>query len=142
MRRIEPLEDHYGDWTVLNPSDTARKVWCKCKCGTEREVWRHLLRAGQSLSCGCSRGTMKRDHNKGKTWDSSLHCDTEVIPGARFGRLTVVGEIQPGHNRTVLCQCECGKQRKVVVGHLLKGNTKSCGCYRKDGIASLNRASA
>ena len=30
------------------------------------------------------------------------------------------------------CQCECGKQVIVIGKHLRSGNTKSCGCLKKD----------
>lgn len=60
---------------------------------------------------------------------------TSDITGQRFGRLTVLGSAGRGENRKLrwLCVCDCG--RETVVGsayHLRSGNTKSCGCLRKD----------
>lgn len=53
--------------------------------------------------------------------------------GERFGRLTVVktGET---HNQesAAICVCDCGATRKVKVGHLRSGNTRSCGCRQRD----------
>jgi len=55
------------------------------------------------------------------------------LTGQRFGRLTVLGP-ETGTNRTRWrCLCDCGKE--TVVGssfHLTSGNTKSCGCLRRD----------
>lgn len=56
------------------------------------------------------------------------------LVGQKFGRLTVVkttGKDKQG-NYVWLCQCDCGNITKVR-GYILKiGNTKSCGCLRKD----------
>ena len=60
------------------------------------------------------------------------------IKGKRFGRLTVVeaskdavdssGYISP----MWLCLCDCGKSKIIRQSKLLSGNTKSCGCYRRE----------
>ena len=31
-----------------------------------------------------------------------------------------------------LCRCRCGNERRVLVYHLLSGNTKSCGCLKRE----------
>ena len=65
------------------------------------------------------------------------------IIGKTFGRLTVIkidhliprynkaGGLK-GHRIYYLCQCECGNTKIVNRDCLLKGNTKSCGCYKKE----------
>lgn len=62
-----------------------------------------------------------------------------VTPGERFGRLTVIRESdkQYGH-RYILCQCDCGKQKTINLNSLVKGTSKSCGCYRSEYIAQKN----
>jgi hypothetical protein len=143
MRRTEPLKDQYDNWTVLDPTDKSPKVLCICKCGTERLVYRHLLRAGQSRSCGCLRGEQLRSGS----WDTQLPVrrDQEVVPGAVFGRLVVTGEPEPTEpgkkHRMVPVRCTCPKDKhfKVAIASLRNGNTKSCGCYRRD--VSRERAS-
>ncbi len=56
------------------------------------------------------------------------------VVGKRFGRLTVVSEAEPrryasgASSRMVICQCECGTIKPVLVSSLIKGGTKSCGC--------------
>lgn len=56
------------------------------------------------------------------------------LEGQRFTRLTVLRRVEnnkKGQSRW-LCKCDCGKE-VVVAGHYLKsGNTKSCGCYRRE----------
>lgn len=32
---------------------TMRKVWCKCDCGTEKEIDFNSIKGGKSTSCGC-----------------------------------------------------------------------------------------
>lgn len=55
------------------------------------------------------------------------------LTGKKFGRLTVVKEVEPTYygrqkRRRWLCDCECGNQTIVVGAHLTSGNTTSCGC--------------
>ena len=48
----------FGRYLVVKDSDRRTKamkkmVWCKCDCGTEREVVASNLRSGLTNSCGC-----------------------------------------------------------------------------------------
>lgn len=54
--------------------------------------------------------------------------------GLRFGRLTVVSLVSRinRHNTIWRCQCDCGTVKSVNERGLLRGNTKSCGCYRRE----------
>lgn len=56
------------------------------------------------------------------------------LTNRRFGRLTVIGFAGVAKNGNALwnCQCDCG-QKIVADGYLLrKGNTRSCGCLRRE----------
>jgi len=55
------------------------------------------------------------------------------LVGKRFGRLNVK-ELHARIKGSVLwlCVCDCGKEKVVSGGHLLSGDTKSCGCLLKD----------
>ena len=58
-----------------------------------------------------------------------------ILPGDRFGRLTVVRSegYNPQRNTTMyLCHCDCGKDTTVQGGNLVSGHTTSCGCALKD----------
>lgn len=58
--------------------------------------------------------------------------------GQRFGRLTAVSrtsETKPSgqiYSRW-LCRCDCGQTTSASLSDLTGGNTKSCGCLKKDG---------
>lgn len=61
-----------------------------------------------------------------------------VQAGQRFGRLTVIDpevrkELPSGKTgRAAICRCDCGNMVTPVVGSLVTGNTKSCGCFHSD----------
>lgn len=61
---------------------------------------------------------------------SGPSCD---ISCEAFGRLTVLRRIpgNPKHPRWE-CRCECGNILPVMAENLKTGNTKSCGCLRKE----------
>lgn len=46
----------------------------------------------------------------------------------RFGRLVVNSYIE---GQTWSCTCDCGIKTKVKSGHLVSGNTTSCGCRKR-----------
>ena len=62
------------------------------------------------------------------------HPNFKDLTGRRFGRLVVIRWV--GNNKRGralwLCRCDCGAETVVSAGHLLNGNTKSCGCWRID----------
>ena len=69
---------------------------------------------------------------------------TEVKPGDKYGRLTVIKEVEKhirpsGQKvRMVLCSCECdGKEVKISLDRLIKGKTPSCGCVQEERKAKL-----
>lgn len=65
------------------------------------------------------------------------------ISGTTYGRLTVLSTFRkPCGNQNVTyarCKCDCGNEAEVLLNNLKKGVTKSCGCYRKEVIGSLNK---
>lgn len=60
------------------------------------------------------------------------------VVGKKYGRLTVISEAEyhksvgGSKKRMVLCQCECGNIKPVLVSSLISGSTKSCGCLLKE----------
>jgi hypothetical protein len=55
---VDILRQRFGRYLVTAKSDKRTKamkqmVWCKCDCGTEREVVVGNLRSGLTTSCGC-----------------------------------------------------------------------------------------
>jgi hypothetical protein len=67
-----------------------------------------------------------------------------VQPGQQFDRLTVIDpDTRKGNVRAALCSCSCGTHSILVpIKHLVKGRVRSCGCIRREQLASRNRASA
>lgn len=66
------------------------------------------------------------------------------LVGCRFERLWVVkrlpNRIQPNGQprRMWLCLCDCGNARAVPTAPLINGNTKSCGCRRRDTMKTMS----
>lgn len=53
--------------------------------------------------------------------------------GEKFGRLTVLHFSQKKKGRYFwLCRCDCGNIKEACIEDLKSGNTKSCGCLRKE----------
>lgn len=115
----------FNEWTVLyrdTTKDTKETYWiCECSCGNICSVNAKTLKDGTSSQC--------RMHSK-------------KLEGKKFGRLLVIkdlGYVELGLNtkknfRKWRCCCDCGTIVDVLQGHLLQGDTKSCGCLATEGI--------
>lgn len=58
------------------------------------------------------------------------------LTGEKFNRLTVLHrEGSHGSRACWKCRCDCGNEVIVETADLKSGNTKSCGCFRKEIIA-------
>jgi len=63
------------------------------------------------------------------------------LENQQFGRLTALNPTQKRtKDKHILwnCVCSCGKNTVVISKNLLNGNTKSCGCLRKEKTGLLN----
>lgn len=59
--------------------------------------------------------------------------NASVLPaGTQYGRLTVVRDRVAGE--LVLCSCECGTLREYRFNSLNSGNSRSCGCTRREKL--------
>lgn len=109
----------YGMLIVVCEIETEgryRKHLCQCDCGQTKVIFTHSLTSGNTRSCGC---LLKRDKVN--------------ITGKKFGRLTVLKEVEPimrpvGRSRRYLCKCECGNTKICLQYRLRNGGVKSCGC--------------
>lgn len=67
-----------------------------------------------------------------------------VISGSKFGKLTVIEEaeryILPSGqtNRAFLCKCDCGKEKKIRLAHLVRKRINSCGCLPRNRNGKSN----
>ena len=60
----------------------------------------------------------------------------EMKPGDRFGRLTVV---QDRGSRCVECRCDCGATKIATRKYLRNGDTRSCGCLRREELERMSQ---
>lgn len=62
------------------------------------------------------------------------------LTGQKFERLTVVSKELPDSTGSIIwkCKCECGKDVYARGNALRKGLVKSCGCYKKDILPTIN----
>jgi len=56
------------------------------------------------------------------------------LTGQRFGKLVVLKRADNGkHNQARwLCRCDCGKDKTLTTSSLKSGDTKSCGCLKRN----------
>ena len=114
------IGNRYGKLEVLsrgeNDKNGKARWYCQCDCGNTVLVRGSDLRSGKSKTCGCS----------------SLKAEQSLI-GQRFGKLEVIEFTRRSDSNKLVyrCRCDCGNEIEVIGQHLKNGNTKSCGCYRK-----------
>ena len=58
------------------------------------------------------------------------------LTGQRFGHLTVIEQTEERKHGCIIwrCLCDCGKETEARENALVSGNTKSCGCLRKENL--------
>ena len=52
--------------------------------------------------------------------------------GMKFGRLTVTSTLKKNAKNYLVCSCDCGGTAITLLCRLKSGETKSCGCLRKE----------
>ena len=62
------------------------------------------------------------------------------LEGLRFGRLLVSHRVGDGKRHKWVCACDCGNTAGATYTNLTNGDTKSCGCLRKEIAAALGRS--
>lgn len=131
-KRPCPIGQRFGRLVVLGEdepvlstrfdgrTDLLRRWLCRCDCGTELSRHARSLELGKTKSCGCA----KRK--------ATLHHVT--TPGARYGRLVVLGDAPPAPDKLRRWQvrCDCGKEKTIPVSSLVRSRVTSCGCYLED----------
>lgn len=131
MKVVDITGQRFGRLMVIDRAGSKknRMYWnCVCDCGNEVIVSGFSLRQGSSRSCGCLQREMASSAN------------IKDITGQRFGRLTVLYPYtgkRKSHDMLWVCKCDCGQITEVCTTALRHGDTKSCGCYRKE-IALIN----
>lgn len=68
-------------------------------------------------------------------------CETIEMVGQRFGRYTVLAEMEKrGTQLLYKCECDCGNIRIVYGGNLKSGHSQSCGCRNKEIITTHGKS--
>lgn len=61
------------------------------------------------------------------------------LSGQKFGRLSVLSMTASRDGMSVWnCLCECGQSADILGKSLVRGNTKSCGCLRREQLVERN----
>lgn len=70
---------------------------------------------------------MKKSHNVAQR-------NSQDLTGKRFGKLTAVSYSHKGKDGKLYWRfiCDCGKETITQLGNAVSGNTKSCGCWKKE----------
>ena len=90
---------------------TGGSFQCQCDCGKLITLYGHQIANNNRLSCGCVRDT---------------------LVGQIFGRLTVVEDSKENNRTKLKCMCDCGVIKDYNISQVTTGQTKSCGCLRKE----------
>lgn len=66
--------------------------------------------------------------------DLKIKGKPDELIGKTFGKLTVVEMLENSKDRRKVyrCKCECGNTTDVKSKYLYNGDTRSCGCHKKD----------
>lgn len=91
--------------------------YCKCDCGNEKWIRSDLIKLGKAKSCGC----YIQKNLKERFID---------LTGQKFNNWTVLSVYDKSSNTSFLCKCDCGNERVVRGSHLVRGESKSCGCLK------------
>lgn len=123
MKESNSLTQKFGMLTVLQ-EDKNEKGYpiclCSCDCGNTKTVYKSNLLSGRTKSCGCLEKANREKYND--------------LRGKRFGRLTAITPTDKRIDGNIVwqCSCDCGGTAFVTGRNLVRGNTKSCGCYLKE----------
>ena len=127
MRKAEDISGaRYGKLVVTKRAENlrGRTAWeCKCDCGNTHIVTTKELKSGKCKSCGC----LKHKKNRGMV----------DLTDKKFDRLTALFPTEERDGRGSIywhCRCDCGNELDIPEDALVRGNYKSCGCFRKEII--------
>ena len=87
----------------------------KCDCGNTSIIRKNSVMSGKQTTCGCSR-------------------DEGDITGKKYNRWTAIKRDHSinGNDPYWIFKCDCGNTRSVRKYTVVKGVSKSCGCFREE----------
>ena len=122
-RLINEIGNRYGRLLVIEQVEERNDghiQWnCLCDCGNVSIVPGKRLRNGNTQSCGCLQNL-------------GIRLKDEI--GNRYGRLVVVRRAPniSGKKARWVCRCDCGNEVETVGQVMRKGDSRSCGCLRRE----------
>lgn len=62
--------------------------------------------------------------------------------GQKYGRLTFLHFVEKNDNGKPRwrVRCDCGTEFTMLAESVMSGNTKSCGCLRRETVINLNKS--
>ena len=120
-----------GKLTYLKPSrkeEYKTYWWVQCECGEIYEI-----RADRtSTQCSICSRIEQSQKLKGK--------NMRDLTNQRFTRLIALYPLDERKNKKIIwhCKCDCGNEINIDAQSLTSGNTKSCGCLKKDHANFVN----
>lgn len=114
-----------GDLIYIKPSRMSggrTYWWMQCKCGNIIE------QRNDSSSQKCSECT--RAERKIKMKNKGM----KDLSNQTFGYLTALYPLEERKDNKIVwhCKCKCGKEIDILSASLTSGNTKSCGCLKRE----------
>jgi hypothetical protein len=66
------------------------------------------------------------------------HQSRTIEPGQRFGHLVALSFVEyRSKNQYFMFKCDCGHEKIIASSAVKSGDTKSCGCYRKQHVLAV-----
>lgn len=150
LKRIIDLSGKkFGRWNVLEKSTVSKNnriYWrCRCDCGVYRDVEGHLLRSGQSKSCGCYHADVCRSirGSKHPNWQGGISTNLYCTIWSDDEYKDSIKE-RDGY----CCQNpKCWKKTLKTIVHHINYDKKDCRpvnlitlCYSCNARANFNRS--
>jgi len=126
---------------AMHKNHTVHDDWDRTKQGGKNfEKW--VLKNGWTKA---NKYTLKLKNNNEPISPNNciLHLLTPDLTGQEFHYLIVLGRSSKKGSTTYWdCVCKCGNELQVGTRSLLIGNTKSCGCWKKEQTQKRNKQNA
>lgn len=124
----------FGNMVVIGDSgirQNRKVVWtCQCDCGEIFNTRSDHINTGKTTSC--PKCAQKKNITNLLKYQNGIAI--AIKPGDRYERLTFLEKTNRKNNNTgclyYKCQCDCGNIVEIESRHW--GETKSCGCYKKE----------
>jgi hypothetical protein len=138
LKKVQPRRKNYtgikrGRLTVIKELENG-DVFCKCECGNKKIIKRASFASGSVNSCGCllKEIAIAKGKRRGEAHNKAF---MDSLMGRRFNKLVVIGfkNNKPPTfiYEKVLCKCDCGNEKWIIINHLKHNEVQSCGCLVK-----------